>query len=106
MKVTFTSQGRGNHRVQVFDPQGRFILQWGSAGSRDGEFSQPQGLAIDGDGNVYVSEYGNSRIQAFDPQGRFLREWGSEGSGNGEFRTPQGLGDRNYWKCLLLRSLE
>ncbi|HIM49197.1 MAG TPA: 6-bladed beta-propeller, partial [Dehalococcoidia bacterium] len=52
---------------------------------------RPQGLAIDGEGNVYVSEYGNDRIQVFDPQGRFLRKWESEGNGDGEFSQPQGL---------------
>ncbi|RUA32520.1 MAG: 6-bladed beta-propeller, partial [Chloroflexi bacterium] len=53
--------------------------------------SQPQGLAIDSDGNVYVSEYGNDRIQVFGRQGRFLRKWGREGNGDGEFSQPQGL---------------
>ncbi|MEC9280731.1 MAG: 6-bladed beta-propeller, partial [Chloroflexota bacterium] len=60
-------------------------------GSGDGEFIRPQGLAIDSECNVYVSEYGNDRIQVFDPQGRFLRKWGSEGNGDGEFSQPQGL---------------
>ena len=48
-------------------------------------------LAIDGDGNVYVSDQGNDRVQVFDAQGRFLRKWGIRGSGDGEFSQPQGL---------------
>ena len=55
------------------------------------EIARYLGLAVDGDGNVYVSEYGNDRIQVFDPQARFLRKWGSEGNGDGEFSQPQGL---------------
>ena len=63
----------------------------GGTGSGDGEFRWPQGLGIDGDGNVYVSECSNDRIQVFDPQGRFLRKWGVTGSGDGEFIRPQDL---------------
>ena len=51
----------------VFDPQGRFLRKWGVTGSGDGEFSQPQDLAIDSDGDVYVSDQGNDRIQVFKP---------------------------------------
>jgi len=58
---------RGNDRIQVFEPQGRFLLKWGIRGSGDGEFSQPQGLAIDSEGNVYVSDQGNHRILVFKP---------------------------------------
>ncbi len=45
-------------------------------GSGDGEFRWPQGLGLDIEGNVYVSDRGNDRIQVFDPHGRFLRKWG------------------------------
>ena len=75
----------------VYSPQVKFLRKWGMRGGGDGEFGWPQGLVIDGGGNVYVSECSNDRIQVFDPQGRFLRKWGSEGSGDGEFIWPQGL---------------
>jgi DNA-binding beta-propeller fold protein YncE len=45
----------------------RFQSKWGSEGSGDEEFSQPQGLAIDSEGNVYVSDQGNHRILVFKP---------------------------------------
>ena len=79
----------------VNSPLVRFLRKWGIRGGGDGEFRWPQGLGIDGAGNVYVSECSNDRIQAFDPQGRFLRKWGVTGSGDGEFRWPQGLGIDN-----------
>ena len=56
-----------NDRIQVFDPQGRFLRKWGSEGSGEGEFIRPQGLAIDSDGDVYVSDQGNHRILVFKP---------------------------------------
>ena len=55
-----------NHRIQVFDPQGRFLRKWGTDGGGDGQFDGPEGLAIDREGNVYVVEYGNNRIQVFE----------------------------------------
>jgi DNA-binding beta-propeller fold protein YncE len=75
----------------VYSPHVKFLRKWGIRGGGDGEFSQPQGLVIDGAGNVYVSDQGNDRIQVFDPQWRFLRKWGIRGSGDGEFSRPQGL---------------
>jgi DNA-binding beta-propeller fold protein YncE len=63
-----------NDRIQVFDPEGRFLRKWGSRGQEDGQFWLAWALAIDGDGNVYVADDGNRRIQVFDPQGRFLRK--------------------------------
>jgi tripartite motif-containing protein 71 len=49
----------------VFDPQGRFLSKWGTQGTGDGEFLWPRGLAIDGDGNVYVADPADNRIQVF-----------------------------------------
>ena len=36
----------GNNRVQKFNADGNFILQRGSAGSTDGKFNNPQGIAV------------------------------------------------------------
>jgi outer membrane protein assembly factor BamB len=44
----------------------------GSQGSADGQFSSPQGLALDAQGNLYVADTGNVRVQVFDPEGGFL----------------------------------
>ncbi|WP_394326021.1 6-bladed beta-propeller [Methanosarcina horonobensis] len=36
-----------NNRIQKFDDYGNFVTQWGSSGTGDGEFSNPQGIAVD-----------------------------------------------------------
>lgn len=40
---------------------------FGSSGSGEGQFSQPYGVAVDSEGNIWVSERGNDRIQKFAP---------------------------------------
>ncbi len=65
-----------------------FITKWGSNGTGNGQFSDPEGIAIDSAGNVYVAEYYNNRIQKFSSDGTFITSWGSEGTGNGQFSSP------------------
>ena len=67
-----------------------FLTKWGNYGSADGGFVTPGGVAIDGSGNIYVSEKDGHRVQKFDVSGRFLTKWGSLGNGNGEFNSPVG----------------
>ena len=57
-----------------------FILQWGSNGAGDGQFSGPHGIVVDADGNVYVVDTGNHRVQKFTSDGEFLLKWGTLGA--------------------------
>jgi DNA-binding beta-propeller fold protein YncE len=59
--------GSGIPRVQKFDTNGNFITKWGSEGTGDGQFIDPEHLAIDSDGYVYVSDRGKNNIQVFKP---------------------------------------
>ena len=52
-----------------------FEKEWGSYGTGDGQFSIPDGVAVDGSGNVYVADTGNDRIQKFDSNGTFITSW-------------------------------
>ena len=51
-----------------------FILQWGSNGVGQGQFSGPHGIEVDGDGNVYVADTGTNRVQTFTRDGIFLEQ--------------------------------
>lgn len=64
---------------------------WGSFGSDPEQFSTPQGVAVGGNGQVYVEDTSNHRIQVFDAEGNFVRMWGVLGSGNGQFNDPIGV---------------
>jgi DNA-binding beta-propeller fold protein YncE len=73
-----------NHRVQVFDLQGRFKRLWGCHSStvppEPGYFDRPAGIFALGvfSKEVYVSDRSNNRIQVFNRCGAFLRMWGSK----------------------------
>lgn len=62
-----------------------------SEGSGEGQFSQPAGTAIDGSGNLWVSDYNNGRIEKFSPAGKFVASYGTKGGGNGQFLHPTGI---------------
>jgi peptidylamidoglycolate lyase len=79
--VFYVSDGYGNNRVAKFGPDGHFLLDWGRKGTGSGEFNLPHGIALDGQGKVYVADRSNSRVQIFDGEGKFLFEWKSEGLG-------------------------
>jgi len=65
-----------------------------------GQLSQPRGVALDSQGNVYVADFGNDRIQKFDRDFTFLKEWGTHGELPSQFKQPGdvavGAGDRVY----------
>jgi streptogramin lyase len=52
-----------------------FITAWGSYGSGNGQLKTPQGVAVGGSGEVYVSDGDNGRIQVFTSSGAYLRQW-------------------------------
>jgi DNA-binding beta-propeller fold protein YncE len=55
-------------RVLKFDSEGKFITKFGgSFGKGDGQFQDPEHLAVDSEGNVYVSDRKRDDIQKFAP---------------------------------------
>ncbi len=78
-------------RIKVFSRTGEFLREWGSMGKGDGKFYQPNGIAIDANDNVYVTDSGNDYVQVFDADGKFLRRWGEYGIDDGDFIVPRGI---------------
>ena len=53
-----------------------FVTKWGTKGSGAGQFYNPNGVAVDSSGNIYVADQINNRIQKFSSSGTFLTKWG------------------------------
>ena len=62
----------------------------GRAPSSGGLIS-PKGLALDGEGNIYVVDSRAARVTKLDPSGRVLARVGRPGKGDGEFTEPWGI---------------
>ncbi len=77
-----------NHRVQVFDREGKFLRQQGRAGSNPGEFSYPYDVRVDDSGLQYVCEFGNSRVTVLDAAGGLVEVVGGPGAAPGRFANP------------------
>ena len=74
----YIADGYGNHRIVVFDRDGNYLRQWGSAGSGDGQFVEgggghPHCVVLGNDGLVYACDRGQNRIQVFDREGNLRR---------------------------------
>ena len=50
----------------------KFLLEWGSQGSGEGQLNFPIGIAINRADEVFVTDFYNARVQKFSADGRFL----------------------------------
>ncbi|OFW48953.1 MAG: hypothetical protein A3G77_05160 [Acidobacteria bacterium RIFCSPLOWO2_12_FULL_68_19] len=76
----YVSDGYGNSRVAKYDPNGKWLKNWGSTGTETGQFRVVKGIVIDAADNVYVADRDNRRIQVFDTEGTFKTQFRNVGS--------------------------
>jgi DNA-binding beta-propeller fold protein YncE len=113
-EVTVDQQGRvwvgdmPNFRFQVFDgSNGNFLFA--VPGAPDPVFNPPattgfngpRGVAIDANGNRFITDTYNQRILKYDANGAFVTQWGSRGRTNYAFNYPRMLAispvDQSVW---------
>ena len=61
-----------NDRVQVFDRNGKFLRKFGKHGTLDHKLKNPEGLSINGQGYIIVSDRDNKLIKIFSSNGEYL----------------------------------
>ncbi len=86
----------GNDRVQeIQEKEGgtyKFIRQFGTKGSGEGQLSSPTGIVSDpSTGDILVTDTGNDRVEEFLPSGTYVAKFGSGGTGAEGFAGPAGL---------------
>lgn len=92
----------GNNRVQEIQEKEiliagesvtfKYLAQFGTKGSADGQLSAPTGIALDpSTGDLAVTDTGNNRVEEFLPSGIYIAKFGIKGSGNESFESPLGI---------------
>ena len=57
---------RENHRIQVFELDGKFVGKFGTNGSKLGEFNDPFSVAVLSNDQIVVSGYKDNQIRIFE----------------------------------------
>lgn len=85
----------GNNRIQKLAPETLgYVTKWGMAGTGNGYFNKPGGVAAGEVGaaiRIGVADSNNHRVQLFNSDGGYVTKWGALGSGDGQFSAPQGV---------------
>jgi NHL repeat len=72
---------RGNHRIQVFDENGKYLYEW----NMGDEPSDVHLIYIGADRNLWAFDRGSSKMLKYDLEGHFLYSWGTWGDFPGGF---------------------
>lgn len=96
----------GRDQILVYDADTYKLLRnIGTAGknhtlTEPGQFSRPVGVAVDSDGNLYVTDTFNNRVEVFDADGEFVSTFGKAGDGPGFLARAKGIAidcDGHIW---------
>ena len=82
----------GTAAAQGLTGELQFVSKFGGgSGTGDGQFANPDDLAVDRAGNIYIPDGSNHRVQVFNAEGLFLRKFGTHGVDAGELTNPNAV---------------
>lgn len=85
-------QASPEHSVKVFDLDGKLVAKVGNGkGACDGCLYFPTYLALDRQGNLYVTNTMDGRVDVFAPDGKYVKRIGDRGTSYGMFDRPKGV---------------
>jgi DNA-binding beta-propeller fold protein YncE len=88
-----------SQRVLKYDPQGVLLLTLGA----DQGLAFPNGVAVDADGRIYVTDSNNGRLLVFAPDGELLGRV-ARGAGAGNLGLPRGIAIDNQGRVFVVDS--
>ncbi len=87
-----SSFGSRVNKVSIWPPGEEVVIsEFAKFGEEHGQLIWPSSVALDTEGNVYVSSDWFHRISIFDGDGDLLNQWGMPGAGDGELNRPSGM---------------
>jgi NHL repeat len=100
-----SKDGSKGLQVTKLSPDGKVLLQLGTAGQRgddDSHFQSPSDVITTANGDIFVIDGHapiapfippnlDTRVMKFDSHGKFLKQWGKPGKGPSEFSNPHAL---------------
>ncbi len=80
------SGDRAGSPITVTNLEEEFIGEFG-----DGDFTWPEGLAVDADGRIYCADAFANFVNVYDSNGERVAKWGEAGADEGQLNGPSGL---------------
>jgi tripartite motif-containing protein 71 len=75
---------------EIKKPRAGAAFAW-KVGQGYNDLTRPQGVTVDQNGSVYVTDTERHRIQKYDSNGSFLTRWGGLGGEDGQFNRPRAV---------------
>ena len=85
-----------DHQYTILDAEGIRVLTIGSKGKPPFGDRFPTGIAVDGEGNLYIASYPSEKIFKFNRHGEVIKSVGKSGKGPGEFDYPCAVRYHNH----------
>ncbi len=102
---------RGNARIEELNSNKKFVATFGYGvtngenkfevctsackagipGSGSGQLDEPEGIAVDQKGNLWVTDTANNRVEEFNSKLEYLQQFGGGGAASGQFKFPVGI---------------
>ncbi|CAH1244632.1 TRIM3 [Branchiostoma lanceolatum] len=85
-RIVVTEDGRDRGEVLVFRPDGSLVRRFGHS-----EMRNPRYITVDGEGNIFASDWRADYVYVYDESGKFLLKFGGKGKAKGQLRSPRGI---------------